>query len=200
MKSTNYKILAFAVCLLFSVSSWAKESALGEVSKLVGQYAGHWVMYGIVNNQIAPIARWSEVLVVKNPKLQAGRAVVEVENTKTIKDGRTETLKYIEGYFATEDGSVGERFIEIEGKLLHIKKLNDTNWSYYSEPSSEELKQLGFEPEQVLSASHVTVRTLTSVGKRETAHITRVTTVQWRDTSGLIQSPQFLSLMGVVFR
>jgi hypothetical protein len=184
------------VPLLIATASMAAESALDAAKRISGKYTGQWKMYGIAGGLVVEKASWTDVLEASDATESKGKAFVEVTDVMTFRDGTTRTTKFIEGYVANADGSAGDRFYEIQGKTTFFKKLTDRDWVYQATPDPGELWFLGFDPKDVISASHVATKTTTYEGNLDTDHVTRLTTIQWRDTSGSTQTTQFISMKG----
>jgi hypothetical protein len=182
--------------MLVASTAIAAESALDTAQKITGKYLGQWTMYGVAAGQIVEKAAWTDVLEAGKATESNGRAFVEVTNVMTFLDGKTLTVAFIEGYTANADGTAGDRFYEIQGKTTLFKRLTDNDWAYQTTPDPGELWFLGFNPKDVLSASHVTTKTTTYEGDLETDHVTRLTTIQWKDADGKIKSMQFVSMKG----
>ncbi|MBI3534224.1 MAG: hypothetical protein HY072_01880 [Deltaproteobacteria bacterium] len=187
-----------ALCLLLITSiAYTGESALEATKKIVGQYNGQWTLYGTSAGKVVEKTTWTDVLTAENPIEKTGRSFVEITDVMTFHDGTTRTSKFIEGYFTNPDGSAGDRFYEINGKPVSFKKLSENDWTFHTTLDAGELWFLGFNPTNVLLATQVTTKSTTYDGKIDTDHITRVTTIQWKDTDGLVKSTQFVSMKGL---
>ena len=184
------------VLLLAAANSYGGESALAAAGKIAGSYTGNWAIYGVVDGNVVMKSKWTDVLTATEPVQSPGRAFVSVTDDMTFADGSVKTTKFEEGYFVNADGTAGERFYELNGSAVVFRKLTDNDWAFYTVPSEEELRFLGFDPKTVLSASHITVKTTTLQANTETDHVTRITTVQWKDAAGSIMSIQFVSMNG----
>jgi hypothetical protein len=99
-----------------------------------------------------------------------------------------------EGFFLNNDGTLGDYFIETYGQVQRIHKLGEGSWASSADADPRELKSLGFA--NVSSARHVLVKVVTSEQGVETHRISRVTTVQWKDSEGKDRALQFVSLQG----
>jgi hypothetical protein len=192
----SMRILGVVLSALAATSSFAGESAFDAAKKIAGKYNGAWTMYGLADGKVVEKASWTDVLTAANPTQRDGQAFVEVSDVMTYADGTTRTSNFHEGYVTHPDGSAGERFYEINGKPFYFKKLTDNDWSFQGVPSEGELWFMGFNAKSVVSASHVTIKTTTYQGDIDTDHVTRVTTVQWKDSDGTLKSTQFVSMKG----
>jgi hypothetical protein len=186
-----------AILVGFAFVAHAQASATFEAAKkIAGKYTGTWTMYGIENGKVARKAAWTDVLTAGNPTEEKDRAFVQVSDVMTFTDGTTRTSNFIEGYISNADGSVGDRFYDLGGTTTHFKQLTQNDWSYQATPADGELWFLGFDPKTVVSASHVAIKTTTFDGSLDTDHVTRMTTIQWKDATGALKSTQFVSLQG----
>lgn len=189
--------LALALgAMTIGCASTGAESALDAASKIAGTYTGQWSMYGLADGHVVEKASWTDRLEAGHSVEDHGRAYVEVTDTMTFANGQTRTSKFIEGYSAKPDGSAGDRFYEIGGTATHFKKLTERDWVYQATPDPGELWFLGVNPQDVVFASHVTTKTTTFEGPIDTDHVTRLTTIQWKDADGKIHSTQFVSMKG----
>ena len=184
------------VILLMSAVAHGTESALDATKRIAGKYTGQWSMFAFNDGKVVERAACTDVLIASHVTEDNERAYVEVIDVMTFPDGSTRTSKFIEGYYANSDGSAGDRFYEIQGKITIFKKLSENDWAYYAQPETGELWFLGFNPKDVISSSHIATKTTTYEDKIDTDHVTRVTTVQWKDANGTTQTSQFISLKG----
>lgn len=187
---------AIALGFFLLTSAHAGSPAFEAAKKITGKYTGSWTMYGIENGNVVEKSSWTDTLIAANPIEENGRAFVEVSDVMTYPDGSTRTSVFHEGYYANSDGSVGERFYEIFGQAIVFKKLTANDWAYQATPAAGELAFLGFDSKSVISASHVAVKSTTYEGGIDTDHVTRLTTVQWKDATGKIRTVQFVSMKG----
>ena len=187
----------FVALLLSTFNCFATESALDAATKITGKYAGEWTMFGLENGVVVQQAKWNDVLIAETPTQGNGLAFVNVTDNMIFADGTNRISKFQEGYFSNVDGSVGDRFYEIMGNKVLFKRLSESDWSFQATPSAWELSSLGFNPKNVVFASHVTTKTTTYDGLIDTDHVTRITTIQWKDSEeGIPKSLQFVSLSG----
>jgi hypothetical protein len=182
--------------LLLSGTAFAADPVFDAAAKIAGKYSGHWALYGVADGKVVEKASWTDTLTATNPTRAAGKAYVDVTDLMTFPDGTTRTSTFQEGYLESADGSVGERFYDIHGQKTLFRKLTDNDWSYQSGVDAGELWFLGFNPKTVVTASHVAVKSTTLEGNVDTDHVTRVTTIQWRDVDGSLKSVQFVSMKG----
>jgi hypothetical protein len=193
---TRLVFLGVLVSAIISTTSFAGESALDAAKKIAGKYMGTWTMFGMADGKVVEKAGWTDVLTAANPTQGDGKAFVEVSDVMTFADGTTRTSTFHEGYVTNPDGTAGDRFYEINGKPLYFKKLTDNDWAVQGSPDEGELWFMGFNAKAVVSASHVTMKTTTYEGDLDTDHVTRVTTVQWKDVDGKLKTDQFVSMKG----
>ena len=194
-----YKILVAGLSLSLMAAastSMAAESALDAARRITGKYTGRWSMYGLVSGSVVEKASWTDVLEAGSATERSGRALVEVTDLMTFPDGSTRASQFIEGYMVNADGSAGDRFYEIQGEVTIFKKLTDRDWAFQTAPEPGELWFLGFNPRDVIYASHVTTKTTTHEGGTDTDHVTRLTTIQWRTADGKLHASQFVSMKG----
>lgn len=190
-------ILSTLLCVFaFATSAHASTPAFEATKKIAGKYTGTWTMYSFANDTVIQKAAWTDVLTADTPTEEKDRAFVQVSDVMTFADGTTRTTKFTEGYFSNPDGTIGDRFYDYSGATTLFKKLTENDWTYQSTPSDFELRTLGFDPKTVISASHVATKTTTYEGPIDTDHVTRVTTIQWKDKTGTTKSIQFTSLTG----
>ena len=195
MKTKSLAIMILAL-LIGAARAQAGGSALDEAKKIEGAYTGSWALYGVVDGNVVIKSRWTDVLTATEPVQNPGRAFVNVTDVMTFADGSLKTSRFQEGYFANADGTAGDRFYEMNGSTVVFRKLTDNDWAFYTVPNEGELRFLGFDPKAVISASHMTVKATTFQGGGSTDHVTRVTTVQWKDAAGTLMSIQFVSMNG----
>ncbi len=195
MKKLN-QLAALILGLTLSSNAFAGSAVYEAAKKIAGTYTGKWAMYGVQNGAVVQKSSWTDVLTAANPTEGKGRAFVDVSSVMTYPDGKTRTSVFQEGYFENSDGSVGDRFYEIQGQTVIFKRLTPNDWTYQVTPNEGELWFLGFDPKTVISASHVAAKTTTYEGGIDTDHVSRLTTVQWKDANGAIQTIQFVSMKG----
>lgn len=188
--------LGFISLFLLNSYSFAAETALEATQRIAGKYTGEWTMFALENGAVVEKVKWTDALVAENPTQDSDGAHVDVTDIMKFSDGSSRVSKFQEGYYAKEDGSVGDRYYEIMGQRISFKKLTDNDWTFQNTPSSWELPSLGFDPKTVISASHVTTKTTTYDGNIDTDHVIRITTIQWRDANGAVRSEQFVSMKG----
>lgn len=172
--------------------------AIDAAKAIVGKYTGKWELFGLdaQGEKIVLKSSWQDVLEAKDPVEQGDRAFVTVTDVMNFADGKSYSITFPEGYFAGEDGEAGERYFEVSGEVVRVKHLQGDAWTFVSTPTTMEFYMLGFKPKDVLSASHVTVKTVTREGAIETEWSTRVTTIRFKDAGGLVKTEQFVSLKG----
>jgi hypothetical protein len=168
------------------------------VVDLAGVYRGTWSMYGI-DEKGMPVKRmaWTDVMTASNPAVDHGRGFVSTVDEMTFEGGRIPPIKIkgTEGYSVAPDGTLGDYFIEVSGQVHRVIKLGQNTWVYTAPAFPQELAPLGFK--DVISAQHTVIKTAIEEDGVETHHISRVTLVNWKDSSGKARWIQYVSLEGV---
>lgn len=175
----------------------APKAPSNTAADLTGTYQGTWTMYGIdAAGSPQKRASWSDVLVASAPVTEAGRSFVTTADTMTFDGGRIPpmTIKGREGYLDGPAGSRGQYFIEMNGGTTQPTELSKGVWVFSSVASPQELTQMGFP--NPISGRHTTVKIVTTEAGLEVHHITRVSTVNWKDAEGKDRWIQFVSLEG----
>lgn len=164
---------------------------------LIGSYSGSWDFFGI-DAQGAVVKKYSmtDTAQASDPKVQGARAFVTVRDQMQVQ-GREFAVEFHEGFFVKPDGSVGERYFEMYGQTVVEYPLGERAWSYQTPVRPQELEQMGFRRADVVSAVHTTVKTEVVNGRTETQMVTRLTTVQWKDSAAHVKALQFVSMSGV---
>jgi len=170
------------------------QTALEAASTIEGTYEGEWTMYRVEAGEPVASASWTDVLTAGPAVDEADRASVEVTDVMTFGDGTERTSVMREGYLK-EPGTdqAANRYYQFDDTMVVYHQLSPHDWTFWTEPTEGELWALGFNPAQVVSASHVTTRSTTELG---TDHVTRVTTIVYNDDTGQPRAIQFVSLQG----
>jgi len=203
IRSSNYRFLCFTlgICLcLFSLTLKAQESSPlipDELNDILGTYIGAWTSYGIdANGEIVEKAAWTDTITVKDPVVEENRAYATTIDKMYFEGGYIPpmTVEGKEGYLLDEDGNLGDYFFETYGQVYILQKLSENTWAYTAPAGSQELGMLGFT--NVVWAQHALLKVVTYQTGTETHRITRVTTVNWKDSEGKDQWIQYVSLKG----
>ena len=188
-------LLCFILVLSSSYNALA-DTAFEATQRIAGTYKGAWTMSGINSDgAIVDKLKWTDLVVATNPQQISGRSIIDVHSVMTYENGQTREAKFREGYFARLDGSLGNRFFEDRGVITEYSLLSSGVWTFTSAVAEYELKFLGFEPKDVTSAVHVTVKVLAGYAP-EVQSITRVTTVNYKSKDGSSKVIQFVSMKG----
>ena len=189
--------------LTIVITFLALSPILGQVPKsvleLAGVYRGTWTLYGLDQNGTpGKRASWTDTLTAANPTVADGKAFVATLDEMTFDNARIPptTVKGREGWFLAPDGkTLQEYFIETNGQVQHVSKLGQNVWVYTAAAQPAELAQLGISG--ALSGQHTLVKVVTTEDGVETHHITRISTVNWKDAVGKNHWIQYVSLEGV---
>jgi hypothetical protein len=166
-----------------------------EVQALAGHYHGEWQMFGIDGKgQVVEGYRWTDTVEATRPRVEGDRALVSTTCTMKLPGGGSRTLDGEEGYFLHADGSLGDYFLVMAGKTVHMPKLVDRVFCYSLDADPGEFHALGF-PSDV-HGTNVMVKVVVDEGGVETHRLTRVTTLQWKEADGTPRTLQFTSLKG----
>ena len=168
-----------------------------EVREIVGTYTGSWTSYNLDRNgQVIKQATWTDTLKAENPVVEKSRAYVTTTDDLVFEGGKIPPIKVPgkEGYLLNSDGGLGEYFIEVFGQTYKMRKLDENTWAYTAPAAPQEFALLG--AANVLSGQHALLKVVTFEGGIETHHISRLTTVRWKEASGKERSTQFVSLQG----
>jgi hypothetical protein len=169
------------------------QTALEAASAIEGVYEGEWTMYRLEGGVPVVAATWTDVMTVGPPIDEPDRAFVEATDVMTFADGTVRTIVLREGFLKVPGTDLaGDRYYQLGDTMAVYRQLSPHDWVFRTEPSQDEMWGLGLNPEQVVSASHVTTKSMTEDG---THHITRLTTVLYNDDEGT-ESVQFVSLRG----
>lgn len=194
----------FGVILLLLLSPpWAVAQKLDstndvpkEVRALEGTYTGAWTMFGIdEKGEVVKRMSWTDTVKAGNSKVEGNRAYTTITDEMTFEGApRPFKTEGKEGYFLNKDGTLGECFIETNGQVNRLAKLADNVWTYTTAANEQELGRLGFP--KGAAGQHVVVKVVTKEQGVETHHISRVSTVTWKDKDGKERALQFVSLQG----
>ena len=175
----------------------ASGSVPEEVRALEGTYTGSWTIYGInEEGEIVTIFAWTDTMRASGAQVEGNRAFVNTTDEMTFEGGQIPPFKVQgkEGYYREKDGVLGAYFIETVGQTYQMVEVGEDVWSYTTPAPTQELRRLGF-PESA-SGQHVLVKVATHEQGVETHRISRLTTVNWKDSEGEEQVLQFVSLQG----
>jgi hypothetical protein len=189
---------AFALSLLFVCLTLSPKAQTvpNEVKEIAGTFTGAWTAYTLnANGEVVKQMAWTDVMKGENPVAEKDRAYITTTDEMTFEGGKIPPQKIPgkEGYLLNKDGSLGDYFIEVFGQTFLMKKLSKDAWVYTVAASPREFAALG---DKFLSATHVLVKIVSVEQGTETHHISRVTTVRWKDAEGKERSTQFVSLQG----
>lgn len=198
MKPLSTMHFLFALTLLLPTQRTCKADEVPkQVKELVATFEGTWKSFRLnEQDEIVRFSTYVDRLTAHMPKIEDGRAFVLYRDEMSA-PGATEPSFVIEGkegYFVNSDGTLGDYFTEQFGQVQRYKNLADGVWVAAIEAHPQELKRLGFA--NVISGHHVMVKVITTTDSETTHHITRVTTVKWKDRSGKTSEIQFTSLKG----
>lgn len=164
---------------------------------LVGAYTGKWEHFGFDADKekiVLKSARMEDV-VDKPPVKVVDRVAITGACVHTVA-GNPFKVVFLEGYFVDEQGKLSDRFFEIDNQLTRMPGEGSGTFTFVNELSPHESYSLGLLPQDVISGNHVTVRVVTMDGKAELEHISRVTTVTFKNAKGAAETIQFVSLKG----
>ena len=190
-------LLAIAFCL--AADSLAQNNTPKipvEVQAIAGTYTGSWASYTINDKgEVFKQTSWTDTITARKPTVAADRAYVEVTDEMTFEGGKIPPQKIVgkEGYLLNKDGSLGDYFTEFFGQTILMKKLGADVWVYTTPAAARDFMPLG---DKFISATHVYVKTVSFDQGAELHHISRVTTVRWKDAEGKERTMQFVSLQG----
>ena len=168
-----------------------------EVRMLEGTYAGVWTMYGIdKTGKIVKNVSWTDTVKASGSQVQGNQAFVTTASVMTFDGGQIPPYKMQgrEGYTLKQDGSLGSYFIEMAGQTHQMVRVGQNVWSYTAKANARELSRLGFPAGA--TGQHVLVKVITNEQGVETHRISRLTTVNWKNSQGTDQSLSFVSLRG----
>jgi hypothetical protein len=168
------------------------------VTDLVGTYRGTWTMYGL-DEKGTPVKRasWTDVMTAAAPTVADGKAFVSTIDEMSFEDARIPptTIKGREGWLLAPDGKMlQDYFIESNGQIQRLSKLGQNVWMNTAVAQPREFSQLGISG--VVSAQHTMVKVVTEEDGVETHHISRISTVHWKDAAGKDRWTQYVSLEG----
>src|SRR5215831_6173437 len=169
------------------------------VLDLVGVYRGSWTMYGLDENG-TPVKRssWTDVITASLPTVADGKSFVTTVDEITFDNPwiPRNHVKGREGWFPAPDGkTLQDYFIETNGQVQRWSKMGQNVWVNTAPVQPRELAQLGISG--ALSAQHTMIKVVTEEDGVETHHITRISTVNWKDATAKSRWAQYVSLQGV---
>lgn len=194
-RNIKFTLVLSLLVVCFALSAKA-QTVPSEVKEIAGTFTGAWTAFTLNGNgEVVKQMAWTDVIKAENPIVEKDRAYVTTIDEMTFEGGRIPPQKIPgkEGYLLNKDGSLGEYFMEIFGQTITMKKLSKDTWIYTVPASAREFAAMG---DKFLSATHVLVKTATFEQGIETHHISRVTTVRWKDAEGKERATQFVSLQG----
>lgn len=195
LRTLKFTVVLSLLIACFALSSKA-QIVPNEVKEIAGTFTGAWTAFTLnASGEVVKQMAWTDVIKAENPVVEKDRAYLTTLDEMTFEGGRIPPQKIPgkEGYLLNKDGSVGEYFMEMFGQTILMKKLSKDTWVYTVAGAPREFAALG---DKFLSATHVLVKTVTFEQGIETHHISRVTTVRWKDAEGKERSTQFVSLQG----
>jgi len=143
-------------------------------------------------------ASWTDIMTASAPTVADGKAFVSWLDEMTFDNARIPPAKVKgrEGWFLAPDGkTLQDYFIETNGQVQRLRKMGQNVWVYTAPAQLGELTQLGISG--ALSGQHTLVKVVTEEDGIETHHITRISTVNWKDGAGKSRWSQYVSLEGV---
>ena len=189
-------LFLLTVCFVSAASAQNQTSVPAEVKSIVGNYTGSWTSYTInEKGEVVKQTAWTDTMKAENPIVEKDRVFVSTVNEMTFEGGRIPPMKMPgkEGYFLNRDGSLGDYYVEIFGQTIKMNRLDKDVWAYTIPANPREFAALG---NKFVSANHVLVKNVTNEGGVETHHISRLTTLRWKDAEGKERATQFVSLQG----
>lgn len=187
LNSAVLRLAFILVCgLLLSGSSHRQSQMVPEeLQSLVGSYCGEWSAYGIDGSgHVIKATSWTDTITLSDPVVEVNRAYAVTEDKMYFEGGHIPpmTVSGIEGFFINENGSLGDHFFAMYGQVYRMNQLNDNTWVYTMPGSPQELVNFGFT--DIISAQHVVIKVVSNENGTETHRISRITTVNWRDSNG----------------
>lgn len=185
-----------AIATTISGARAGRQEVPAELLAVVGTYRGEWTMTGLdAALQPKVVARWTDVSVASDPKVEGGMAFVLTHDEMKF-EGATKPRVFDgrEGWFLNADGSLGDYFLESFGQITRMHALDEGVMAYAAPASPQDLASLGLP--KGATARHVLVKVVTHEEGAENHRITRITTAQWKDAAGHEQCVQFTSLQG----
>jgi hypothetical protein len=189
-------------------SAAAPGSALAAATALAGHYSGMSAMYFVdVDGTVKQRRTFTEDIDGRNPVLQDGKAFISVTDTQTYDDGTPpKTVTWTEGFYVNADGTPGAHYFHVAIPNVTLpdtveQPLAGTNGAAtFDVDATFSADDLGFAGKDVTYAKQTYVKNVVTNGAVETDVVTEVTTIEWKDATGALQTKQFVSMNGTQSR
>jgi hypothetical protein len=171
--------------------------AVDAAKSITGVYEGQWELFGLTpNGDVAKKSNWTDRIVAAGPvKVLDKKAFVSVKSEMKFEGGKIQSFEFTEGFFVNEDETAGLRFFETYGAVTIEKEIAEKVWAFETALSKWDLDSLGLKAEQIIFSKNLTTK-VEANDDSKTEWVSRLTTIQWKDDGGKIQSKQFVSLQG----
>lgn len=168
-----------------------------EVQAILGSFQGEWTSFALNDKgEVVKKASWTDTVKAESPTFSPDRVSVATTDEMTFEGGKIPPMKIQakEGYLLNADGTLGDYFIETFGQTYRLQKLNAAARVYAAIATPREFPMLG--AVNIVSAQHALIKVITYEDAGETHNISRITTIEWKDSAGKMHTTQFLSLQG----
>jgi hypothetical protein len=142
-----------------------------------------------------PLATWVDTVTTGMPMVTADRAFFVATDSMDFGGGAPPMQQtFNEGFLRNKDGSIGDHFIEAFGQVTVDHEISPGVFTYAQPAAVQELQQLGFTT--AVDGTHVTTKVVILESGTPVEHVTRLSTVHWKDASGADKYTQLVTLQG----
>jgi len=177
---------------------WGQESLDFVTERLAKTFTGEWEMFKLDESDESVVdLGWTDVIVGSNPRIEEDRAFVDVISDM---DGGMWTYSYslIEGVMITEDGGMGDYFMEIEGEVTIVTETSTDVWESSAALADTDLSSMANVSSSNLVDGWKSTTKVVSFDEEGAEHheVSVITHVTYIDDSGEEQTVEFTSLEG----
>ena len=197
MMSYKFSMMGVGV-FLAGMSAQAGTPALEKAKLLVGDYKGEGQSYVALPDGLTKGgATWTDELAASNPRLENGRAIVDVAEAMHFSFPRpmNYALRMIEGYYVNADGSAGAHFYQQpDGSMSVEVEVGPNHWEIRSKVRPDDFANLGMTEANAIRAEKIMTKLLTCSTTEELQSLTELTYLKWTAADGTIQSREFVDM------
>jgi hypothetical protein len=153
-----------------------------ELLAIMGNYHGDFQGYRWDGTNIVAAGGWTEDITTSDPVVEPRTVHVTAHDHMTFSSGGAYEKDWVEGFLRTADGSIGERYFDVDGQRVIEHLIASNVYTMSRDVTKEELAHLGFA--NATCGRQITVKTVADEDGVTTERLTIVTEVEWADESG----------------
>ena len=167
--------------------------------RLVGTFTGEWTLFALDGHDKAqPAHSFTDVATGSNPRIEQGRAIVDVTVTMNMGgDAPPTQLDFVEGVIVRHGGERGDYFVDIGGHVQIYKEVKPDVWETQAPLTPRDYQVMAnVTAENVIVGWKRSTKVVSSREGAERHDITVLTHVEYRNPEGEVVTAEFTSMAG----